>query len=66
MSGARDLAVSLWPRSHGPRRGWQWALITYDVCVATGWVEGTREDARKAAQPAKDAYLAKLEAAKKP
>lgn len=61
MSGSRDLAVSTWPRRHGDRKGWQWALVTsYATCIATGWVPGTRADARRAAKPAKAAYLAKM------
>lgn len=57
MSGKKDLACLVWRRKHGPAEGWQWALLTYDVCIDTGWTTGTRGEARRMAATARRKYL---------
>ncbi len=57
MSGKKDLACLFWRRKHGQVSGWQWVLMTYDVCIDTGWVPSTRGEARRQAAMARRRYL---------
>lgn len=57
MSGKKDLACLFWRRKHGQSIGWQWCLMTYDVCIDTGWTNKNRGEARRLAAVARRKYL---------
>ena len=55
------MAVVCRKRRRAGHDGYSWAVLTYDVCVACGWVPGAgredREKAREEARKAKKSYL---------